>query len=161
MLKRSKPMKRGQPLRARSPMKRAKPSRGECLGHKVVKALGGGRPAARKEASLLRSETHRRNVAALGCLITGKPAQACHPNFDKGGGMKACDSLCFPLCPDLHRAHDQGGIPKDERRRREFNYANWAREELISRGLWTTTIERHFQRAIAPLKRLVRGDSSL
>ncbi|WP_231690008.1 hypothetical protein [Achromobacter sp. 2789STDY5608628] len=75
--------------------------------------------------------------------------------------MKACDSLCFPLCPDLHRAHDQGGIPKDERRRREFNYANWAREELISRGLWTTTIERHFQRAIAPLKRLVRGDSSL
>ncbi|WP_254588960.1 hypothetical protein, partial [Streptomyces sp. AC04842] len=62
MLKRSKPMKRGQPLRARSPMKRAKPSRGEGLGHKVVKALGGGRPAARKEASLLRSETHRRNV---------------------------------------------------------------------------------------------------
>lgn len=156
MLKRSKPMKRGQPLRARQPMKRAKPSRGEGLGHKVTKALGGGRPAARKETSLLRSEAHRRNVAALGCLITGMPAQACHPNFDKGGGLKACDSLCFPLCPDLHRAHDQGGIPKQDRRSLEWRYAIETRALLQQRGLWTPAIERHFQRAIAPLERVAQ-----
>lgn len=158
MLKRSKPMKRGQSLRNRTPMKRIKPSRAVGLGHAVAVAIGGARAAGKKEPRLLRSEKHRRNVAALGCLVTGRPAQACHVNFDKGGAMKACDSLCFPLTPALHREHDQGGIPKAERRRRELMYANQTRALLLQREQWTPAIERHFQRAIAPLKRLMSGD---
>lgn len=102
----------------------------------------------------LRSEKHRRNVAALGCLVTGQPAQACHVNFNKGYALKVCDSLCFPLSPTLHELHDRGGMPRAERWQREREYMGTTRDRLIQRGQWTDKIEQHYQLAIAPLNRV-------
>src|SRR5690606_28019594 len=107
---------------------------------------------------LLRSEQHRRNVAALGCLVTGKPAQACHVNFGKGMGLKVCDSLCFPLSPELHREHDQGGIPRIERIRREWEYVDQTRAQLIRKNQWPAHVEAAYQVAIQPLARAVHPE---
>lgn len=107
-----------------------------------------------------RSEKHRRNVAALGCLVTGQPAQACHVNFNKGFALKVCDSLCFPLSPSLHQLHDQGGMPRQQRWQLEREYMDTTRLRLIQRGQWTDEIEQHYQTAIAPLKRVTSGDGS-
>ncbi|WP_231584861.1 hypothetical protein [Bordetella pseudohinzii] len=97
-------------LQRKIPMRRSKPKREKGLGHKLEVVMGFYRPPGHKLPTLLRSEQHRRNVVALGCLVTGGPAQACHANITKGTALKACDSLCFPLSPELHRQHDQGGI---------------------------------------------------
>lgn len=145
-------------LQRKTPMRRGKPDREPGLGHKVEVVMGFYRPPGHKIPARLRSEQHRRNVAALGCLVTGQPAQACHVNFDKGGALKVCDSLCFPLSPALHREHDQGGIPKAERRRREWEYVDQTRALLMQRGQWSAEIELHYQRAIEPLRRLVKGE---
>ncbi|MGO3842525.1 MAG: hypothetical protein ACTJHY_07810 [Alcaligenes pakistanensis] len=112
----------------------------------------------RKPSRLLRSKSHRQNVVSLGCLITGRPAQACHVNFGKGMGIKACDSLCFPLCPELHRQHDQGGMPRTERWKKEWEYVDATRALMIRKGLWTDEIEAHYQQAIEPLSRVVHAD---
>lgn len=145
-------------LQRKSPMRRSKPDREPGLGHKVEVVMGFYRPPGHKMPAHLRSEQHRRNVAALGCLVTGQPAQACHVNFGKGTGLKACDSLCFPLKPELHRQHDQGGLPKAERWKREWEYVDETRAKLMQRGQWSAEIELHYQRAIEPLRRLVKGD---
>ncbi|OYV49303.1 MAG: hypothetical protein B7X10_02010 [Burkholderiales bacterium 21-58-4] len=64
----------------------------------------------------LRSEKHRRNVAALPCVVTGRPgpSQCAHVNFGKGMGLKVCDSLCFPLSPEAHREHYADEVPNNE-----------------------------------------------
>lgn len=102
----------------------------------------------------LRSEKHRRHVAMLACACCGRPgpSQAAHANFGKGMGLKACDSQCFPLCPDCHRNHDQGGIPKEQRRALEVVYVDSTRAELVSRSLWTPEIEAAYRRAYEPMK---------
>jgi hypothetical protein len=153
-------MVRRTPLRATKPMKRSRERREKGLGHRVAAILGFLRPIEKKEPTVLRSEQHRRNVAELGCLITGKPAQACHVNFGKGMGLKACDSLCFPLAPELHAEHDQGGIDRADRWKREWEYVDQTRARLIAKGQWSAEVERHYQRAIEPLKRVVHPDHS-
>jgi len=53
----------------------------------------------------IRSEKHRRFIAGLPCVYCRKsPCQAAHiRNGHEGGmGLKPCDSLCVPLCPDCH-----------------------------------------------------------
>ncbi len=124
------------------------------LGKQVAAMLGFLRPLGTKEPTVLRSEEHRRNVAELGCLITGKPAQACHVNFGKGMGLKVCDSLCFPLCPELHAKHDQGGTSRSDRRRMEWEHVDWTRAELLKRNLWPRDVEVAYQRAIVDLRRV-------
>lgn len=149
-------LKRGASTLKRSPMNRSgKPKVGKGLAQRIAESLGRAVQHARGESNLLRSEEHRRNVAGLGCLITGKKAQACHVNFDKGMGLKVCDSLCFPLSPELHHQHDQGGMPRAERQRLEWEYVDATRAQLIQKGLWTDKIEQHYQRAIEPLRRVV------
>lgn len=115
-----KPLQRKTGMQAKQkPVQRSREKRGKGLAQRVAESLGRAVQHARGESQLLRSEQHRRNVASLGCLITGKPAQACHVNFGKGMGLKACDSLCFPLSPELaprtrpgrlaaHGAHQTG-----------------------------------------------------
>lgn len=142
----TKPMRRGKPMKSKQSSK----SRSGAAGVKVQHG--------RKPSRLLRSKSHRQNVVSLGCLITGRPAQACHVNFGKGMGIKACDSLCFPLCPELHRQHDQGGMPRAERWKKEWEYVDATRSLLIRKGLWTDEIEAHYQRAIEPLSRVVHAD---
>lgn len=103
----------------------------------------------------LRSEKHRRNVAALGCLLCGAPAQCAHANFGKGLSLKACDSQTFPLCPPHHTLHDSGAIygSKQARRIQEVIYVDKTRAELISRSLWTSEIETAYRLAYEPMKR--------
>lgn len=149
----AKPMQRSKPMKTKQNRKT-----GSGLAQRVAKLAGTGLQHERKPSRLLRSKAHRQNVAALGCLITGRPAQACHVNFGKGMGIKACDSLCFPLCPELHAKHDQGGMPRQERWKREWEYVDATRAKLIRKGLWTAEIEAHYQRAIEPLSRVVHAD---
>lgn len=108
-----------------------------------------------------RSEKHRRNVAALPCACCGKadPSQCAHANATKGAGLKVCDSLTFPLCPDCHRAHDQGGVyTKLERWKREWEYSDYTRALLIRRNQWPAEVEEAYQKAIVPLARVVHAE---
>lgn len=152
-------MNRGTSQLKRSPMTRSREKKGPGLAQRIAESLGKAIKHARGESTLLRSEAHRRNVAALGCLITGQSAQACHVNFDKGLGLKVCDSLCFPLSPALHQKHDQGGMPRAERQRLEWEYVDATRAMLIAKNQWSAEIEAHYQRAIQPLARVVHGDT--
>ena len=54
------------------------------------------------KAVIIRSESYRRLVAALPCILCGIEghSQAAHPNTGKAKGAKADDLLCFPLCAD-------------------------------------------------------------
>lgn len=151
-------LKPGKPLQRKTPLRSSGPKKGKGLAQRIAESLGKAIQHARGESNLLRSEQHRRNVAALGCLITGKPAQACHVNFSKGMGLKVCDSLCFPLSPELHREHDQGGIPRMERIRREWEYVDQTRALLIRKSQWPAEVEAHYQRAIEPLRRVVHPE---
>lgn len=156
---RSTALVRRTELRNRTPMPRGKgissrprTPRGPGLAQRVAQTLGTAVDHKRADPDVLRSKQHRQNVAALGCIITGRPAQACHVNFGKGLALKTCDSLCFPLCPELHAAHDQGGMSRAERRRQEWQFADWTRAELLKKNLWPRSVEAHYQRAIQALK---------
>lgn len=106
--------------------------------------------------TLLRSEAHKAKVRALDCVRCGAPgpSDVAHVNFGKGMGLKACDSLTFPLCRQHHREHDQGGMPRDERRRLEWHYVDTTRATLLRFNNWPAPVERHYQAAIEPLKRV-------
>ncbi|WP_254598927.1 hypothetical protein [Achromobacter denitrificans] len=65
-------------------------------------------------------------------------------NITKGASLKACDSLCFPLSPELHRLHDQGGVPRAERWKRECEYVDATRAALIQKGQWPAEVELHY-----------------
>lgn len=155
---RTSTLQRKTPLRNKTPLARSREKKGLGLAQRIAQSLGKAIQHARGESNLLRSEAHRRNVAGLGCLITGKPAQACHVNFDKGMGLKVCDSLCFPLSPEFHREHDQGGMPRAERWKKEWEYVDRARALLIRKNQWSAEVEAHYQRAIKPLARVVHGE---
>lgn len=61
-----------------------------------------------------RSESYRRWVATLPCIVCGIEGytQAAHPNHGRGLGQKSSDLDCFPLCCDRpgrmghHTEHD-------------------------------------------------------
>lgn len=103
-----------------------------------------------------RSEKHRRNVASLACVACGHPgpSQCAHANFGKGFGVKADDSMTFPLCALCHAVHDQSGILKARRRRLEVVYVDATRAELIARSLWTPETEAAYRRAYEPMKQI-------
>lgn len=151
-------LKQGKPLR-RNPFTKGLPKPNKKgLSTRVAEVCGTLTKHKKKDSTLLRSEAHRRNVVSLGCLITGGPAQACHVNFGKGMGLKTCDSLCFPLSPELHAQHDQGGMSRQKRWKREWEYADATRARLIAKGLWPAKIEAHYQEAIKPLARVVHDE---
>lgn len=156
-------MIRNSTLQRKTPMKRSKADRGEGLGRKVEIVMGFYRPPGHKLPTLLRSEQHRRNVAALDCACCGRQgaSQAAHANITKGMALKACDSLTFPLCPECHRDLDQGGkLLRDARRHREWVWVDWARAELMALGKWTPEIELHYRKAIKPLRALGNPDDA-
>ncbi|HCP78962.1 MAG: hypothetical protein CML16_03125 [Pusillimonas sp.] len=154
-------MQRKTPMRSSKSLKTKQSSKSRFgLAQRIAESLGRALKHRESESTVLRSVQHRRNVAALGCLITGGEAQACHVNFGKGMGLKACDSLCFPLCPELHRQHDQGGMSREERWKREWEYVDQTRAKLIRKGLWPTHVEQAYQVAIQPLARVVHPELS-
>jgi hypothetical protein len=80
----------------------------------------------------VRSESYRRWVASLPCIVCGLEgsSQAAHPNMGRGKGQKASDLDCFPLCstrmgtPGHHWEHDNlFEMTLEERRERERRYA--------------------------------------
>lgn len=106
-----------------------------------------------------RSEKHRRLVATLPCLKCGAiDVQVCHANATKGMGMKASDALTWPMCPKHHCEHDTGGIPKLDRWKLEWEYADLTRALLIQRNQWSAEAEAAYQIAIQPLSRIVHAD---
>lgn len=162
-LQRKTSMKRGNSLKTNQ---NAKSRHG--LAQRVAESLGRAIKHVRRESNLLRSEQHRQNVAALSCAKCGviKFSQAAHVNFGKGGGLKTCDSLTFPLCCDrpgvrgCHSLHDQGGIyTKAERARIEWEYVDATRAHLIRQNKWSSEIESHYQAAIVPLARMVHSEN--
>lgn len=160
-LKPGKVLQRKTPLQSAKPMTRNHEKKGKGLAQRIADSLGRAIQHARGESNLLRSEQHRRNVATLGCACCGKSgsSQCAHANATKGAGMKACDSLTFPLCPDCHRQHDQGGIyTKAERWLREWEYCDATRAQLIRRNQWPAEVEQAYQIAIQPLARMVHAD---
>lgn len=109
-----------------------------------------------------RSEKHRKNVAALSCVCCRLwgPSQCAHGNFGKGLGTKVSDALTFPLCPVCHRQHDSGGMPREERWQREWEYVDRTRATLIRKNQWGPEVEAAYQVAIQPLARVVHGETS-
>ena len=107
-----------------------------------------------------RSEKHRRNVAAIGCLHCGKDAQCAHANFGKGLALKACDTQTFPLCPEWHALHDSGAMygSKEARWAQEVVYVDRTRAELISRGQWTPEIEEAYRASYEPMRRAAEAN---
>lgn len=156
-------LKRGSSQLKRSPFKRATPktksTRAERgLAQRIAESLDAAIRHAKRQSALLRSESHRRNVAALPCAACGKQGQSqcAHANATKGMGIKVCDSLTFPLCHECHMDHDQGGhLTRNQRWKKEWEHADYTRAELIRKNLWNESIEKHYQRAIEPLKRML------
>lgn len=83
------------------------------------------------KANIVRSESYRRFVASFPCFECGIEgySQACHPNMNKGLGLKTSDLDCFPLCcaHGLHIGHHYQHdnlveMTRDERREREAVY---------------------------------------
>lgn len=133
---RRSPMPHGTSTLKRTPWVHHAPKKGAGLAQRIAESLGRAIKHVRGESNLLRDEQHRRNVAALPCAVTDRPGpnQCAHVNFGKGMGLKVCDSLCFPLSPDDHREHDQGGnMTKQERWRREWEYVDATRALLIQK----------------------------
>lgn len=155
-------LQRKTPLHGKKPISRGAVKKGPGLAQRIAESLGRAIQHARGESNLLRSEQHRRNVAALPCACCGKhgPTQCAHINFGKALGRKVCDSLTFPLCPDCHRHHDQGGMQRSLRHQLEWEYTDFARAELIRRNQWPAHVEEAYQRAIVPLARVVHPEST-
>lgn len=82
-------------------------------------------PVAVPKEVIHRSEPYRRFVASqecFGCAIHGW-SQCAHDNYDKGMGLKVCDTRTFPLCAPrfgLLGCHQQFDLcidmTRDERR---------------------------------------------
>lgn len=155
-IRRSKPMARSTvPLR-RVAMKSSRRVRGAGLGQVVARELGTTKKTQRKPPIRMRSVQHRMNVAALPCVVTGQVGgtQCAHANFDKGGALKACDSMSFSMSVSAHQAHDHGGMDRDERRRRELAYVRRTRQQLLRLEQWTEAAEGFYQRWIVALERV-------
>lgn len=153
---------------ARSAWKpRSRERKGPGLAQRVAQSVGTAINHNKGESSRLRSEDHRKNVAALPCAVCGIVgfSQAAHANFNKGGALKNCDSLTFPLCCDrpgvrgCHSLHDSGAIyTKQERLLREWEHCDSTRAQLIRQNKWDAATESAYQVAIQPLARVVHAD---
>lgn len=168
-LKPGKPLQRKTPLQAKQTLRRHREKREKGLAQRIAESVGTAIKHLKGEAHLLRSEQHRKNVAALPCVVCGieKFSQAAHPNFDKGLSLKNCDSLTFPLCSDrpgvrgCHSLHDQGAIySKAERPLREWEHIDATRAKLIQQNKWDAATEAAYQKAIVPLARVVHPEST-
>lgn len=93
-----------------------------------------------------RSRSYRMLVASLECYhcrLHGH-SQAAHPNTGKTKGVKACDSLIFPMCTvggrDCHGQFDQYQlVPREEMAAYEAAAVRWTVATLKARGMWPKT----------------------
>jgi hypothetical protein len=93
-----------------------------------------------------RNRAYRELVASLECYhcrLHGH-SQAAHPNTGKAKGVKACDSLIFPMCcvsgNDHHRQFDQYElVPRADMQAYEEAAHRWTVATLQARGMWPKT----------------------
>jgi shikimate kinase len=101
-------------------------------------AVGGLVPVS--EGGVFRSRKLLDAVRELPCQLCGADdgtVVAAHSNYGKGMGIKSSDASVMALCWKCHHEHDQGGIPKEERREREESLNLATLRALIERGLLT------------------------
>lgn len=93
----------------------------------------------------VRSESYRRAVASLPCVICGiaGQSQAAHGSgagtaTSKGMGIKSCDLTCFPACAlKCHPALDQGALfSKAVRHQLEPVWAADTQRKIHAMGKW-------------------------
>lgn len=112
------------------------------VGCRGVYAKASNEPVAATKAAPVRSESYRRWVASLPCVVCRIEgySQAAHPNQGRGLGQKASDLECFPLCSTRpghmghHAEHDLlVEMTLSERRARELDYI--ARTQALARAV--------------------------
>lgn len=122
-MKRSKPMNRGKGFKR--PAMERKPQPVYRLARPCEAAQVSAAAVPVPKAAPVRSETYRRLVASLPCLLCGVEgfSQHAHGNAGKGMALKTCDLFAFPLCADrpgqrgCHSQLDQGALfPREVRR---------------------------------------------
>ncbi|WP_141211422.1 hypothetical protein [Rhodoferax sp. TH121] len=114
----------------------------------MAKIGGLGTTPCPKAPKPLRSRAYRAAVASLECYhcrLHGH-SQAAHPNTGKTKGVKACDSLCFPMCcvsgNDHHRQFDQYElVPRADMQAYEEAAHRWTVATLLARGMWPKGME--------------------
>lgn len=69
-------------------------------GCRGVYAPAANEPVVVPKVPPVRSESYRRWIATLPCIVCRIEGytQAAHPNYGRGLGQKASDLECFPLC---------------------------------------------------------------
>lgn len=105
--------------------------------HRGTYATTGTRPDPKTKP--YRSEEYRRAVAKLPCINCCKtgPSQCAHANAGKGMATKTDDRTAFPLCPNCHRALDQGALfAKQDRRDKEAKWGEQTRAVIRGMGWW-------------------------
>lgn len=93
-----------------------------------------------------RNRAYRMLVAKLECYhcrLHGH-SQAAHPNSDKTKGVKACDSLIFPMCTvggrDCHGRFDTYKlVSREDMPAFEAAAVQWTVATLKARGMWPKT----------------------
>lgn len=92
--------------------------------------------------------TYMAVVRRLACRRCGKPAgpkrgnDFCHRNMGKAKSMKTDCREGWSGCPRCHKEIDEGGLPREERRRLELEYGASTRAEVIGKGLWPKNLPR-------------------
>lgn len=174
------PLQRKTPLLARVPMKPGKPLKtnqsansrygkshvGKGLAQRIAESLGLAFKHQHSEPSVFRSETHRRNVAAMACICCGieKRSQAAHLNLlglGKGRGLKVSDAFTVPLCCTTlgsigcHVRLDSSGVyDKATSEALQMTWLHQTRDQLICLGQWEPEAEADMIRIVdAYLKR--------
>jgi hypothetical protein len=117
----------------------------------VMAKIGGlGPTPCPKAPKPWRNRAYRELVASLECYhcrLHGH-SQAAHPNTGKAKGVKACDSLIFPMCcvsgNDHHRQFDQYElVPRADMQAYEEAAHRWTVATLQARGMWPKYMEIH------------------
>lgn len=146
-MKRSKPMNRGMGFKR--PAIERKPQPVYRLARPCEAAQVSAAAVPVPKAAPVRSETYRRLVASLPCLLCGVEgfSQHAHGNAGKGMALKTCDLFAFPLCADrpgqrgCHSQLDQGALfPREVRRVVEQEWARRTVQFLVSAGRWPASL---------------------
>jgi len=131
-------------------VERARPAIKKIVKSTAVMAKIGGLPPTPcpKAPKAWRNRAYRMLVASLECYhcrLHGH-SQAAHPNTCKTKGVKACDSLCFPMCTvggrDCHGLFDQYKlVPRADMQAFEEAAHRWTVTTLLARGMWPKDME--------------------
>lgn len=111
------------------------------VGCRGVYRLAANEPVVMAKDEPVRSESYRRWVSSLPCIVCGIEGytQAAHPNQGRGLGQKASDLECFPLCATRpghmgHHAEHDMLIEMTLAKRRELELQYIAKTQAMARA---------------------------